>query len=154
MPCWRKLDLRHHPMHGVAFTGKNQDSAIWLIEQAGKLHLVRRASHGPPRGETENTLRSGIDEPQAMLRIEGQHRRVHGINDATQQRAGLKLIQALALQQVSEFVDLKGKLSQRIELPAAAGTKRVIRLAQRGDHVGQRLQRTDDLLHEHARCDQ
>src|ERR1700756_2958575 len=103
-------------MDGIAFAAQNHDSPIGLIEQAGKLHLFRAAAQGPRLCEPKDTLRGGIDESQAMLGVKGKYRRVHGRNNAPQQSAGLKLIQTLALQQVSKFVDLQGKLSKRIVL--------------------------------------
>ena len=102
----------------------------------------------------EDALRGRIDKPQEMIGIKSQYRRVHGRNDATQQSAGLKLTQTLTLQQVSEFVNLQGKLSKRIKLAPATRTKGIIRLAQRGDYVGQGLQGADDLIHEHGRRNQ
>ena len=42
-----KTRSSHHPMNGIALAGKNHDSPIGLIEQAGKLQLIRAASPGP-----------------------------------------------------------------------------------------------------------
>ncbi len=119
----------YHPMHGIALARENHDSPIGLIEQAGKTHVIRAGAQGPLCAEMEDALRGRIDQPQTMLRIKGKHRRVHGRNHATQQGAGLELIQTLALQHVSEFVDLQSQLPQRIELAAATGAKRIIGLA-------------------------
>ena len=149
-----KTGSSYHPVDGIAFAGKNHDALIGLVEHRGKLQLIGAAAQGPRRGEMEDALRGGIDKPQAMGRIKGKHRRVHGRNDAAQQCRGLQLTQTLALQHVGEFIDLQGKLSQSIQLPPPARAKGVVGFAQRGDNVGQGLKRADDLLHEHACCNQ
>src|ERR1700722_19929925 len=85
-----------------------------------------------------------------MFGIKSKPQRVHRRDDTTQQRRGLELAETLALQHVSEFVDLDRQLSKSIQLPPAPRTERVVGLAQRRDNVGQCLQRADDLLHQEA----
>src|SRR5271167_1734984 len=67
----------NHPVHRIALAPKNKDSPIGLIQYLGKLQIMRTRGQVSLRYEVEDALRSGIDQAEAMLGVEGKHRRVH-----------------------------------------------------------------------------
>ena len=85
---------------------------------------------------------------------------MHDLENARQQSRGLKRAHALLLQQVRQRVNLGRKFSECVSgaRPASAGlrsrvrhsarSKRIIAFAQRRNHVGKCLQRTNQALNQ------
>ena len=65
---------------------------------------------------------------------------MHHFQDARQQRRSFQRTHSLALQQICQRIHLAGQFTQRIMCIRAARAKGVIALAQRCNHVCERLQ--------------
>jgi hypothetical protein len=76
---------------------------------------------------------------------------VHHLQDAGQQSCGFKRTHTLLLQQISQGVDLTGKFPECVPCTGSASTKGVVTLAQRGDDIGEGLQRPHEAINQSGR---
>ena len=100
----------------------------------------RAASAGP----AEQPLAGAVHEAQHAVLVDGEHGDVDLRHHALQQRDRLERAEPLRAQRLAQRVHLGEGEAERIVEVGAARADRVVALAQRGEQVGERLQRTHD----------
>ena len=134
----------HFPAAGAAAERRNINHARRVAEPIGELqffggapeHVFGTAAHQP--------LAGAVDDAQALLRIEGEHRDVDLFHDVAEQPRGLDRAQALFVKRFGQRVDLEQRGAERIVGVGGAAADRKVVFAQRRQQVGQRLQRHHD----------
>ena len=87
-------------------------------------------------------------------RVEREHRDVDVGDDLLQQRAGLERLEPLVVERAAQRVDLDHDLAERVLGIDVAAAHRVVALAQRFEHVRERLQRPHDVAAQGDEADQ
>ena len=88
----------------------------------------------------------GIYQSKHSVRVKGEQRSIDFFHHAPQKRSRFNGADALIREQIGQGVDFKRKLPDRVTGGRSAGSKGIVFLAQRRNHVRQCLQRTHDLL--------
>ena len=114
-------------------------------EPVGDAELDGRAPEELLGGAAEQPLAGAVDEPQALCRVEGEHGDVDLLHHGPQQRGGLDRAEPLLVQRLGQRVDLGHDVAERVAGRHRPAADREVVLAHRGDQVGQRLQRRDDV---------
>ena len=108
---------------------------------------VRGAAIEQPLGRlTEQTLAGAVHELQPPGAVEGEDGDVDLGHHLAQQRGGFDRAKALFVQGLGENVDLAHHVAEGIVGPAGPGADGEVALAERGEQVGQRLQRNDHAM--------
>ena len=122
-------------------TGRQPQTRCVPIEQ-----LFRRAA--------EQCGAAAIDQSQRLLAIEGEDGDVDFVHDAAQQCGRLERVEALRPHVLAEAVQLEKQQPERVFGVRTARAQGVVALAQRGEHVRDGLERTDDAFPHDHRADE
>ena len=150
-PFWRNERLRTiQRALGVEY-GRLTRRRIRASKHGVQTKLGRRAAEHAGGRLLQQAFSGGVHQPQRVLGIESEDRHIDLVDHAAQQRGRFDGLNALLGENVGEGVDFQRQLAERVIGIGLAGAKRVVLFAQRAHHVGQSLQRTDDLLQQRKR---
>ncbi len=151
-PSWRNGCFAQQPARRtrdrLLIGVERVNGLIGRAKQVFQAEFARAAAEAAGMGQAQQLEPGVVHQLQRVFAVKGKQGRVHHFQDAGQQGGGLKGAHALFLQQVGECVHLRGQLAERVMGAGSAGAEGVVALAQRRDHVGERLQRPDQALNQ------
>ena len=121
---------------------------------AAEPHGVRLETEQALHRLPEQPLAAPVDQPEPALGVEGEHRHVDLLDDAAEQRGGLEGAQSLRAQRIAQHVHLEQREPEPVAGAGAAGANREVALAQRGEQVGDGLERPKHALAHERRADE
>jgi hypothetical protein len=114
--------------------------------QSARFELGSRPAEDALGGLGDELLAGAVDEAERLVGVEGEDGDVDLLHDGAEERGGLEGAEALLLEDAAEHVDFGEDVAEGLVAVGAAGADGEITLAERGEKVGHRLQRADDLL--------
>jgi hypothetical protein len=121
------------------------------LETGGEPNLGGVPAEDALGGLAEEQLAGLVGEPELAFAVEGKNRDIDLLHHSAEERGGLERAEPLILEGAAEGVDLGQDFAERLIAPGAAGADGEVALAQRGEQVGHRLQRADDVILEGER---
>ncbi len=116
------------------------------VQALGEPQLLGAPPHQPLGRVGQQPLAGAVHQPEALLVVEGEDGDVDLLHHARQERGGLERAEPLLAQGLAERVDLQQRQAEGVVAARAAGADREVLLAQRGQHVGERLEGAHDPL--------
>ena len=145
-PSWRKVvprtSQRPAPPGKMASSVRGVSPSRHAASPSASAPRPSSRSTGCPSSRSPLRFTSRSRRP----RVEREHRDVDLLDDAAEQRRGLEGAQPLRAQRVAQHVHLEQRQAEPVVGARAARADRVVALAQRGEQVGDRLERTQHAL--------
>src|SRR6185437_15530495 len=134
------------PSSGAA-RERRVDGAVRLAAQAaGQSERGGGAADDLALAGAEQLLAASVHEAQLAPLVEGENGDVDFLHYGAQQRGGLHGAQALRAQRLAQRVDFEQGEAERVIYAGASGAHGEVSFAERGEHVGNGLQRAHDAL--------
>ena len=124
------------------------------LSQSLRPSVVRGPAEQALRRLAQQPLAAAVHQPEPPVAVEGEHRGVDLLDHPAEQRRRLQLAGSLAAEGLTERVHLQQREPERVVGAGAAGADGVVAFAQRGQEVGDGLERSGDPLAEEKRPDQ
>ena len=128
------------PPSGAAGEHRVDGSRRIAAQALFEAELCARAAEEALAGLREQALARAIEQPQPVRLVEGEDRDVDLLHHRAQQRCRLERAQSLRAQRRREHVHLEQREAERVAVARAARARGEISLAQRSQHVRDRLQ--------------
>ncbi len=153
-PSWRKVPLRTSQRPAPPGKVASKVRGLSPSSQIAESERVRRPAQQPLGGLAQQPLAAPVHQPQPAVAVEGEHRHVDLLDHPPEQRGGLQLPESLPPERLAQRVHFQQRETERVVGIGAAGPDGVVAFAQRGEEVGDGLERTDDALAQEERAEQ
>ena len=150
-----KRSATHFPSPGAAGkrdVHRTRRRTLQTLRRARPARRFGRAAARPAGPSSRSPAR--FTRRNAIVVVEREHGDVDLRHHRAQQRRRLHRAEPLRAQRFAEQIRFEKGEPERVVAIGAARANRVVALAQRGEHVRQRLQRPNDALAQHERGDQ
>ena len=144
----------HLPAARAAGKRRVEGARALPVEPVAQSERVRRAADAALGRLAQQPLAAAVDQPEPAVPVEGEDGDVDLLDHPPEQRGGLELPQALAPQRLAQRVHLEQREPEGVVGAGAAGPDRVVALAQRGEQIGDGLERAHHPLAQQQRTDQ
>jgi hypothetical protein len=141
-----KARAAHAPAAGAAGKGAAEHARAFTGEAVGEAEIGGLAAEDALGGLGDEFLAGAVDEAEGGVGIEGEDGDIDLLHDGAEEGGGLEGAEALFLEDAAEEVDFGQDIAEGLVAVGAAGARGEIALAQRGEEIGHRLQRADDVL--------
>ena len=147
-PSCRKVPLRTSQRPAPPGKVASKRARALAGEPVAEPERVRRTADQPLGGLAQQPLAAPVHQPEPAVAVEGEDGDVDLLDHPPEERGRLQLPEPLPAERLAQRVHFQQRETERVVGVGAAGADRVVAFAQRGEQVGDGLERPDHALAE------